>query len=614
MYSSKRLKAHHRPFYAGLTSASLTALILVLGGCAAPAPQPSPTASVQFEVIEQSARDLARQADAALNPEESNRLRLMAAMAWLQEEDPERARFQLDQIDPGRLDAADQYRFQTLSLRILLAENRLLEALDFAQSQQLEVGVNAELRNQWLIAQADTFYLNNQFHQAANLYFSCAQEAWINQTACEQGLWTALSYLDDAGLDELQNQNPSATFQGWLDLARVAHLNLGDFSTQAEALSQWQRRYPNHSASRDLPAPLGDLNSMAALAPQRIAVLLPLSGRLESAGSAVLEGILSAYYASAVRASVLPSLSIYDTESLPLDLLIEIIRSENFDGVIGPLDRERVDQLVAAPQLEIPIVALNQLSGPIGTRIGISLAVESEARQIAQRAARDGHHTAVLVAPNTVWGDRTTTAFASTWQEQDQAVAAILRFNGSSDQAPLLESALHIDQSNQRRSALQGLLGKQLSFTPRRRGDVDMLFLAASPDEARQITPLLAFFFAEDLPIYATSSIYAGNLNTDLDRDLDGVTFLNYPWVFHTNPRLASLPSPTGTLSQDLKSLQALGVDSYYLLRRFHQIDAYRGVIYQGLTGTLTLAEDGNIERRMPWATFRSGRLVPVDG
>ena len=65
----------------------------------------------------------------------------------------------------------------------------------------------------------------------------------------------------------------------------------------------------------------------------------------------------------------------------------------------------------------------------------------------------------------------------------------------------------------------------------------------------------------------SSKHIYAQLVN-----DLDGVTFLNYPWVFHTDPRLASLPDPTATLSQDLKSLQALGVDSYYLLRRFHQI------------------------------------------
>lgn len=615
MHSSDKYRTLCCPFYASFARLSLIALLALLTACSTPAPQPRPTTEpVQLEAIEQGARDLERQAELAINPIEANHLRVLASLAWLREEQPDRAAVILDQIDTEQLSTEDNYRFLTIQLRVFLAESRLLEALEFNRASAPEGPATIEIMNQWLIASADTYYQNYEFRDAARTYYECGESAWINRQLCQQGLWSSLSNLGDSGLDELFNMERTPDFRGWVELARVAHLNLGDYTTQIEALQQWRRRYPNHAANRDMPAPLQNLQNLALSAPRKIAVLLPLSGPLESAGSDILEGVLSAYYASAARSAAPPALTIYDTESLPLNLLIEILRSENFDGIIGPLDRDRVETITNAARFGIPVIALNQLTTSSAENIfGIGLAVESEARQVAERAAREGHHTAIVMAPDSSGGNRSANTFADTWQELNQSVSAILRYTDDADRrATMLESALHIDQSNQRRSQLQGLLGKQLTFTPRRRSDVDMMFMAASPDQARQITPLMDYFYAEDVPVYGTSSIYEGSLNADLDRDLDDVKLLAYPWVFQSNAALSSLPDPDATISQASKSLQALGVDAYYLMRRFHQLQTYPEVVYQGLTGTLTPTLDGNIGRRMVWATFQAGRITQV--
>ncbi len=525
----------------------------------------------------------------------------------------ERSQFQLELVDPSLLGPFERASFNIVTAQLLLGRSELLEAREFALSTPAQANARSEPELNWTLVRSDILAAADHFSEAAQGYFYCSQPNWTNQALCRDQLWLSLTRASQSSLETLRSTG-EPDLRGWIDLARVAYLNLGDFTTQAQALAQWRQNYAAHSASRNLPGSLAQLDQMAASAPARIAVLLPLSGALAPAGNAVLEGILSAFYASASRAETPPHLTIYDTEALPLELLTEILRSEGFDGVIGPLERDRVDQLVNNSRLGIPVVALNQLSRPAENAIGIGLAVESEARQIADRAALDGHHTAIIMAPNSAWGGRSANTFATTWQALDQSVAAVLRYAGSADQASLLESALHLDQSNQRRSALQGLLGKQLNFTPRRRSDVDMVFLAASPDQARQITPLMAFFFAEDLPVYATSTIYSGSQNTDLDRDLDDVAFLNYPWVLQpTNPRVTSLPAATASLSQDLKSLQALGVDAYYLMRRFPQVLGYPDAVYHGQTGTLQLQSDGNVDRHMPWATFRAGRVASLD-
>jgi outer membrane PBP1 activator LpoA protein len=606
MHSSDRYRIFRRPFYA-----SFATVIVLLTACAAPAPQTTPaTESVQLEAIEQSATDLQRQAELTRNPDEANHLRVLASLAWLREDQPERAEALLELVDLEALAPEDSYRFHTVQLRVYLAKDELLEALQFARSTSPSGVANVEVKNQWSMASADTYYLNYAFKDAATIYHECSEPVWSNRQPCRQGLWNSLSNLDRTGLDDLSNQESNPSFRGWIELARVAHLNLGDYTTQIEALRQWRQRYPIHTATRDMPAPLQDLQELAISAPRKIAVLLPLSGPLQSAGNDVLDGILSAYYASAARSPELHVITIYDTESLPFDLLLEILRSEDFDGIVGPLERERVDVLANASQVGIPVIALNQLNSSVENVFGIGLAIESEAHQAAERAAREGHHTAIVMAPDTPGGDRSANTFTTTWQELNQTVSAILRYTDNADQrATMLESALHIDQSNQRRSQLQGLLGKSLTFEPRRRADVDMMFMSASPDQARQITPLMAYNYAEDIPIYGTSSIYDGTLNTDLDRDLDGVNLLTYPWVFRDYENIATLPDTTAQISQASKSLQALGVDAYYLMRRFHQLQGYPSVVYQGLTGTLTPDLNGNIERRMDWATFRAGRI-----
>lgn len=612
MYSLDCYRTCCSSFYASLRKLALVASTLLFVACASsPPPVSAPSSEpAQLEVIEQSATDLELQAAMAADPYEANRIRILAALAWLSEGQPVRAEGLINQVDATLLQPTDNHRYHTVQLRIFLAEDRLLDALEFVRASNLTGNTGVEVLNQWSIASAETYYRNYQFTSAAQSYHECSEPIWSNRQLCRQGLWNALSNLDNAGLDALLEQERNPSFRGWIELARVAHLSLGEYAIQMEALQRWYRQYPIHTATRDMPAPLLDLERLAASAPRKIAVLLPLSGPLATSGNDILEGILSAYYASAAEPAEPPSITIYDTESLPLDLLVEIIRSENFDGIVGPLERDRVEALSKISRLGIPVIALNQLISQPESVFGIGLAVESEAQQIAERAAREGHHTAIVMAPDTAGGDRSSNTFVSTWQELGQSVSAILRYTeNANERAAILASALHIDQSNQRRSQLQGLLGKQLAFEPRRRADVDMLFLSASPDQARQITPLMAYNYAEDVPIYGTSSIYEGRLNTDLDRDLDGISLLAYPWVFRGHENISSLPDDDAPSSQLSKSLQALGVDAYYLMRRFPQLQNYPGVVYQGLSGTLTPDRSGNIDRRMTWATFSSGRI-----
>src|SRR5205823_5983563 len=74
---------------------------------------------------------------------------------------------------------------------------------------------------------------------------------------------------------------------------------------------------------------------------------------------------------------------------------------------------------------------------------------------------------------------------------------------------------------------------KAVPSAQKRRQDADMIFMIAPPEYARQIKPLLNYYYAGNLPIYATSHVYQGIPNAALDNDLNGIQFCDMPWTIN---------------------------------------------------------------------------------
>ena len=98
------------------------------------------------------------------------------------------------------------------------------------------------------------------------------------------------------------------------------------------------------------------------------------------------------------------------------------------------------------------------------------------------------------------------------------AAAGLLALSGCSRNPPpaepaeeqdykeVLESALNLEASKQRTRQIRQLLATNLESSPRRRQDIDTVFMLSSRShEARALKPLIAFLYADDLPVYATS-------------------------------------------------------------------------------------------------------------
>ena len=196
------------------------------------------------------------------------------------------------------------------------------------------------------------------------------------------------------------------------------------------------------------------------------------------------------------------------------------------------------------------------------------LSPSNEARQVAAKAAKKGFHRALIIAPAGGWGDEIVTAFSAQWQSAGGVVADKLTYDNSTDLNLAIRDILHVSSSQVREKQLKQLLGKKIQAITRRRQDIDMIFLLAYPSKARQIKPLLKYYFAGDLPVYATSTVYGGSLNVMKDKDLDGIIFCDIPWVFSHQIGDKNWPEQLNSYNR----LYALGMDSYVLVSQLDEL------------------------------------------
>lgn len=135
------------------------------------------------------------------------------------------------------------------------------------------------------------------------------------------------------------------------------------------------------------------------------------------------------------------------------------------------------------------------------------------------------------------------------------------------------------------------------------------MFLLATPVEGRQIRPAMGFHFAGDVEVFAMPAIYDG-AGIATNRDLNGIVFIDAPWLLTTDPLKQSVATTFSAGSGPVERLRAMGVDSYRLHTRLAQLDNFPGISIQGATGVLTMRDDGSIKRELIPARFDEASIV----
>lgn len=420
------------------------------------------------------------------------------------------------------------------------------------------------------------------------------------QAPITDGIWRTLTKLPPAEMHTLALEIPEEDeLQAWVKLALIARES--DIHSSYDQLLKWQRLYPNHLANQTLPKPLSAVQPYLHNPPQKIALLLPLSGPLAGPGNAIRDGLMNA----AQNVIPSPAIETYDTsQGFIEDLYRQAIR-EGAEAVVGPLTKTDVAK-IAAIDHPVPTVLLNEGGEEkvVNNMYQVGLSPLEEAKAVALKARQQGRSRAIVIAPATAWGKEVADTFSKTWLENSGAVVDQLNYNNdaiTNDEA--IRDLLKVppEEESLRNTTLKKKRTKQDHFAARRQ-DFDMVFLIAYPSKARQILPRLRYYYLGDIPVYATSAVYSGYKNKMNDKDLDGIIFCDMPWIFKHEVGKSTWPEQLNSYNR----LYALGRDSYATVTQLNRLKLFPSI---GINSSNGLYLDGMQKglRTYAWGQFKGG-------
>lgn len=352
--------------------------------------------------------------------------------------------------------------------------------------------------------------------------------------------------------------------------------------------------------------------------PKRVAVLLPLTGPYAKAGNAIRNGFFAAYYNAKERGRPTPEITIIDTNGKSIAAAYQEALHDGANFVVGPLTKGNIATLAKSTRISVPTLALNTVSGVRDSNLyQFGLSPMDEAQQVAMKAWESHHQNALVITPKNGWGQSIADTFEKTWQSLGGQIAGKLAYTDQKNLFVEVRSLLKVDQAESDEKALKQMLSERIRFVPRRRQDVNVIFLIATPSLARQIRPMLSYFYADSIPIYSISNIYSGHSNTHRDHDMDGIHFPDMPWVLSARMEPDTLNSIRQHVQQvwpqsyaSEPKLLALGVDAYDVIPNLNRMAQSPESGMPAATGVLYLDKNHHIYRKLLWSKIQNG--VPL--
>lgn len=327
---------------------------------------------------------------------------------------------------------------------------------------------------------------------------------------------------------------------------------------------------PAVPASAPTPAASTDSSTLATLhngsrdgKPPKLhlGVLLPVqSAQLGEAARVVQAGIEAA---ANHDGEVQVSLRALENENQAVVAYQQLL-SAGAQVIVGPLTRDAAANV--ATQASVPTVVLNSLARPVSNDkvFSLSLAVETEARQLATMFGNDGRKQPLVLFSDDALSGRLRAAFVEAWQQKHKT-------------APLLMNVAKVDLV--KLTEMENL--------------ADVVFLALSDKEAETARPMLT----RELPVYATSLI--NTLQPSVV--LAGTLFIDMPWfLMPDHPQAQGIARPASALSRASERLYALGIDAFRLGKAVASTKQTASIKLGGVTGEIRIGKDGSVNRELP--------------
>ena len=557
----------------------------------------------QFEQAAQAYLALAAQSSG-----HADSYRLLAAEAWRQEGQIERAAPTLAQINRQHLSDDEPLRFDLLRAELALNQHDANTALQLTTQPNVTVPAALQLRLLELRARA----------------MQAGGDSW--------GAARTRVQMDDqlSGFDHTQNRRQI------LDL--LASVNVDSLKQRAAAMKPGDRMLPwvNEALTRqgvavarpqpELQQPVGTLLPGANATvregykvPAQVALLLPADGNYAAASTPIREGFFAAYLDAGRNHAPRPVIRVYDSHGTS-DGAIKAYQQAVSDGanlVVGPLTRGEVAAVFGQAQLPVPLLALNHPDDrqlPAGDTSEFGLLPETEGAQAADHMIERGLHHAYVLVSNDDFAQRAAGAFKAELAARGGQLDGMLTLTSFTNAV----SGLNIPHGSPAAPASASSTDAASAATDNgsSAGNDTGIFISMRPNQARMLIPQLLIANIH-LPVFATSHIYDGSDDATANRDLDGVEFCDAPWLFDAQPGLPShadiatqLPAAQGSAAR----LFAFGMDAWNLVPYLDWLRTHPGSYMPGASGQLTADQFGRIRRVLIWAQFQDGLARPLSG
>ncbi|GAA0714156.1 penicillin-binding protein activator [Dokdonella soli] len=519
--------------------------------------------------------------------DEAAHYRLRAAEALRERGDLDGAARALGDVKRRRLHGNEPLRLDLLDAEIALKHGDIAQAQALLTVPDSDVPQNLRVRALELRARADL--------ASGDAFASARARAALDR------------YL--AGADREQNRKQLTDALAAMNAnalkTRIETLPAGDplrpwveqaLRDKGQTLARELPR-PSHPVGTMQPGANGAMQAEGYTSLKHVALLLPLNAQLAAVSQSIRDGFLSAYFADTTGRR--PDVRIYDSGKTPADAIAayNAAVADGADHVVGPLQRESVGELFHQ-SLSARVLALNhpdtgEVPPPGSAEFG--LLPDAEGAQVAEHMRERGIARAAIIAADTEWADRAARAFRAQFEAGGGSVVGETR---------LRDKDVNYSTSITQATASLGS------------GADGGVFISMRPQQARLLLPQLKIANAA-ASVFATSHVYAGDNNTSLDRDLDGLEFCDAPWLFGPvpgRPDRNQVSSQFASASGVGARLFAFGMDAYALLPYMDWLLAHPDAYVNGATGELTADSFGRIHRVVGWARFRNGVALPADG
>ncbi|MEO1888697.1 MAG: penicillin-binding protein activator [Cycloclasticus sp.] len=463
---------------------------------------------------------------------------------------------------------------------------------------------------------------SSAFFQAGNLIESARERILLNTLLVQPDeklnnqtkILDTLSLLSQQALDFLR---PTAddNMAGWIDLATILKKQ-AVFDPRSPVMTDWKRQHPSHTANDKFFATIANQSRIGFNAPNKVGVFLPTKGNFSQAANSIKKGITASSYAMASRWPI--NVKFYDTSSTPIETLYEQAINDGVNVIIGPLDKANTARIATINNLSIPVIALNKNGNHHSDNFyEFSLSPEEDVTQVLSLAWLKGHEKALILTPQSRSGERLARHFSTIWQQLGGEILGVQTYAlKQADYSIPIKDLLQLDDSISRFTQLRQRLNLSIKFEERRRHDADFIFLLAAPREGRLIKPQLRFHRAAKVPVYSTSKIYQGELNTVANRDLDSVFFCDMPWLIEPENNADAGLNSASELWPNARGihrrLMAFGYDAHQLIPHLNRLKSSDFARLRGKTGILSINQNGLVSRQLSCGQFKRGTIASL--